>query len=107
MIAVPSHAIQSAGAVRKHNTAQKTIVMLAIHFARRLTARCSRQLRNSGPNTRCDSSQACSFGELRMAAQAAISTNTVVGMPGTQTPMKASMRHTPAKASSTQRRIPV
>lgn len=107
MIDVPSQAIQSSGAVKKHKTAQKVIVPLAAHFARRLTARYSRQLRSIGPNTRCDSNHACSRNELRIAAQAAINTKTVVGMPGTQIPMNASARHRPANASKSQRRIPV
>ena len=37
-------------------------------------------------------------GELRAAAQAASRMKTVVGMPGTTTPMRPSTRHSTAKA---------
>lgn len=106
MAPVPSHAIHGRGAVMKHNSEQTIIDAVAVHFARRLTARCMRQLRSNGPKTRCESSHRCRRGELRVAAHAAINTNTVVGIPGTHTPTKASATHSHANAHNIQRLIP-
>ena len=75
----------------------------ALHLARRLTLPPWAQLRSSGPNRRWFHSHRYSRGELRAAAQAAIKMNTVVGRPGTTTPMRPTTRHSAAKPSSSQR----
>lgn len=87
-----------------HNT-EALIAMRsdAVHLARRLTLPPWAQLRSGGPRTRCPQSQRYNRGELRAAAQAAIRMNTVVGMPGTITPMTPSATHSSANASSNQR----
>lgn len=77
---------------------------VALHFARRLTLPPCAQLRSKGPKRRWFHSQRYSRGELRAAAQAAIRIKTVVGSPGTITPMMPSARQHTANAWSSQRR---
>jgi hypothetical protein len=98
MHAMANTASHARWAVNETITAHAAMVTVALHLARRLTVRPFSQLCSSGPNRRWFSSQACRRGELRAAAQAAIRMNTVVGMPGTTTPMSPSTRHSTAKA---------
>lgn len=66
-----------------------SMLRLATHLVRRAIRPPFCQSRNSGPNRRWLSSQAARRGELRDAAQAANSTNSVVGKPGNNTPSMA------------------
>ena len=79
------------------------IMKAALHLARRLTRPPWAQLRNKGPNRRWFHSQRYKRGELRAAAQAAIRMKTVVGRPGTITPIAPMTRHSTANACSNQR----
>ena len=83
--------------------AQTAMASVAFHLARRLTQPPACQSWINRPNTRCASNQRCSLGELRAAAQAAISTNTVVGRPGTNTPTTPVVKETQASSSNSQR----
>jgi len=98
----PTHT-QVCEAAAQRITLLSPITTVALHLARRLTVPPWVQLRNGGPSSRWFQSQRYSRGELRAAAQAAISTNTVVGMPGTITPTTARPRQSTANACSTQR----
>lgn len=69
-----------------------TIIHVASRLADRGTVPWSRQLRIAGPNRGCRSSQACSRGDPRVAAQAARRMKTVVGKPGNTMPIKPSSR---------------
>ncbi len=84
-------------------TPHSAIMAVALHFARRLTRPPSAQLRSIDPNSGCRHSQACRRGELRAAAQPAISTKTVVGRPGTKMPTIPRPRLHAANTSSSQR----
>jgi peptide deformylase len=75
----------------------------ALHLARRLTLPPWAQLRSKGPKRRWFHNQRYSRGELRAAAHAAMRMNTVVGSPGTMTPMMPITRHSIEKASSNHR----
>ncbi len=83
--------------------AQADMASVAFHLARRLTRPPACQSRISWPNTLWSNSQRCSRGELRAAAQAAISTNTVVGRPGTNRPTTPVASDTQASSSNSQR----
>ena len=92
------------GAELMASTAPHSAIMaVALHFARRLTRPPSAQLRSIDPNSGCRHSQACRRGELRAAAQPAISTKTVVGRPGTKMPTIPKPRLHAANTSSSQR----
>lgn len=92
------------GAELMASTAPHTPIMaVALHFARRLTRPPSVQLRRMDPKSGWRQSQAYRRGELRAAAHPAMSTNTVVGSPGTKIPTIPSARLSPANTSSSQR----
>ncbi len=65
------------------------MLTLAASLVRRVITPPRRQLRSGGPSRRWFSSQALRRGEPREAAQAASSTNSVVGSPGSTTPSNA------------------
>ncbi len=75
--------------VNSRMTSATSMLRLATHLVRRAISPPFFQSRSNGPNSRCLSSQAASRGELRDAAQAASSTNSVVGRPGRITPSMA------------------
>ena len=83
--------------------AHTAIVAAALHLARRLTKPPAAQLRSMLPNRRCCHSHACMRGELRAAQAPAISTNTVVGKPGTKMPITPMAKLAMAPSSSNQR----
>jgi hypothetical protein len=66
--------------------AETSIIVVAIHFARRLTAPCASQSRIAGPKRACACRRRWSRSEPRAAAHAAISTKTVVGITGRNAP---------------------
>jgi len=98
MTAMRAAAAHSGRIVQQMMAAPPLMAIVAAHLARRVMRPPSSQLRRLGPKTRCASSQACRRGELRVAAQAAPITNTVVGMPGRITPITASTMHSTASA---------
>ena len=89
--------------VTNNTPAHSTISAEARHLARRATQPPFAQSRSMLPKTGWNHNQVCRRGELRAAAQAAMRMKTVVGRPGTKTPMTPSTRHTTANASSNQR----
>ena len=80
-----------------------TISTEARHLARLATHPPCAQSRSMLPKRGWNHSQVCRRGELRAAAQAAMRMKTVVGRPGTKTPMAPSTRHNTENASSNQR----
>jgi len=90
-------ATQSLLLVQKRMTAQTVIRTVAFHLERRPTRPPLAQSRNMRPNKGWYQSHSCNRGELRAAAHAAIRMNTVVGRPGTNTPI------TPAPGTGWQR----
>jgi hypothetical protein len=89
--------------IHSRSVVHTPIAALAFHFERRLTQPPCCQSAINLPKTRCDSSHRCKRGELRAAAQAAISTNTVVGRPGTKMPTTPVANDKPASSISSQR----
>ena len=96
-------AAQILGVVTNKMTPHKVISIVALHFERRLTRPPLAQSRSMTPNKGWYHSHSCRRGELRAAAHAAISMNTVVGSPGTNTPMIPSTRHMMANDTSAHR----
>lgn len=103
MTSEPAIAAHRCDALQNNMTAQTDITPEALHLALRLTHPPCAQSRSMGPNRRWYQSQACKRGELRADAQAAIKINTVVGKPGTNTPMTPKARHPTANAQSRAR----
>lgn len=103
MLPVANATTHGSETVSSNTTALNVIMSVALHLARRLTQPPCAQLRNRGPNRWWFHSQAYKRGELRAAAQAAMRMNTVVGRPGTTTPMAPITRHSTANACSNQR----
>ncbi len=83
--------------------AQAVIATVAFHLERRLTQPPACQSRISLPKMRWPSNHRCSRGELRAAAQAATSRKTVVGRPGTNTPITPVANDTHASSNNSQR----
>lgn len=83
--------------------AQTAIMAAALRLARRLTKPPAAQFCNMGPNSVWFHNQACKRGELRMAAQPASKTNTVVGKPGINTPAMPRAKKSVARIRSKQR----
>ncbi|MCY1185436.1 hypothetical protein D9M73_262130 [compost metagenome] len=94
MMPIDVHFTHANGTHHKVIRAQTSMVMLAIHLPLRLTAPCACQSRIDGPKRGCVTSQSCRRLEPREAAQAEISTNTVVGRPGTKMPTMPTPRLT-------------
>src|SRR5690606_31336068 len=86
MLPIENHFTQASGTHQSMINAHSAIVAVAIHLALRLTAPWRCQLTISGPNCGWASSQRCRRSEPCEAAHAEISTNTVVGSPGTKMP---------------------
>ena len=103
MIAIAASAIHGGRTKSAMTMALVLIIMVAAHLARRRTTPWRRHSWSGWPNSGWLSSQRDSRGELRLAAQAASSTNGTVGNTGKNMPTMASARQTTASASSSQR----
>lgn len=100
---IASEASHTCRTVSSTSAAQTAMAMLARHLDRRLTQPPPCHSRNSGPKSGWPSKRACKVGELRAAAHAAKITNTVLGMPGTSTPITASTMQSTAIAYNSHR----
>lgn len=69
------------------------IVPIEMSFTRLEIHLFSSQSRSTGPTTRCCSSQFSNFDELRLKQYRARMQKTVVGQPGTATPIPAETKH--------------